>query len=42
MRRSRSKCALSALRFDDARREGAVRRFETGVAALRDVAKAAE
>jgi hypothetical protein len=42
MRRSRSKCALSAPRFDGARREGAVRPFETGAAAFREEAKAAE
>src|SRR5277367_2388632 len=42
MRRSRSKCALCAPRFDGARREGAVRHFETGAAALREGAKAAE
>jgi hypothetical protein len=42
MRRSRSKCALSAPRFDGARREGVVRHFETGAAALREGAKAAE
>jgi hypothetical protein len=42
MRRSRSKCALSAPRFDGARREGIVRHFETGAAALREAAEAAE
>src|SRR5271154_3256967 len=42
MRRSRSKCALSAPRFDGARREGVVRHFEIGAAALGAGAEAAE
>ena len=42
MRRSRSKCALSAPRFGGALPRGAVRHFETGAAALPEGAKAAE